>query len=244
MPEDDTKKWEDENLNSNGQDNEWGEDQKTTYTAEEVDALKKQMQSDSEKGVQKVIGQKKAYEIAMQNLSEISDEPWKLVELYEENPKAAQVILDTYYDGQNIESFKESIEYEEDYSNPDRLEKLVEKKTQERVETKLIEDTKSMFIEKLKITGEELTKFEDAFSERKELKSFKADDTQKHLEKAYRDISDNDEALKELKKQEAIANSMATSTWKGGKESQWRKQTAVKKNSEYNRNFLKERWIL
>ena len=47
---------EDENLNlEGGQDNNSDEDQKTTYTAEEVETIRKQMQSDSEKGVQKII---------------------------------------------------------------------------------------------------------------------------------------------------------------------------------------------
>ena len=236
---------EDENLNlEGGQDNNSDEDQKTTYTAEEVETIRKQMQSDSEKGVQKIIWEKKAYERAMQELSNISEDPTKLVELYEENPKAAQVILDTYYDGQDIDSFKDSISYKEDYTDPKKIEKLVEEKARILAEQKQIQDDKNAFIKKLKMTDEEIKSFEEAFEERKQLKSFKVSDLQKHLEKAYREVNDNTDALKEIKKQEAIANTMATWEGKGWKEATSKKQNNLQKNSEYNKNFLKERWIL
>ena len=146
----------------------------------------------------------------MQELSNISEDPTKLVELYEENPKAAQVILDTYYDGQDIDSFKDSISYKEDYTDPKKIEKLVEEKARILAEQKQIQDDKNAFIKKLKMTDEEIKSFEEAFEERKQLKSFKVSDLQKHLEKAYREVNDNTDALKEIKKQEAIANTMAT----------------------------------
>lgn len=244
------KNWEDENLNlENGLDNEWNEDQKV-FTAEEVAEMKKQMQSDSEKGVQKVILEKKAYEKAMQELSSISDDPKQLVELYEENPNAAKIILDTYYEGQDIDSFKDSIWYKTDYTDPKKIEKLVEEKAKalkeaekKEQETQLVQTEKDAFIKKLKMSDEEKKSFEEAFEERKELKSFKASDTQKHLEKAYREIA-NEEQIKELKKQEIIANSMATTGWKWWKEAKTQKQNNLDKNSDYNKNFLKERWIL
>lgn len=52
--------------------------------------------------------------------------------------------------------------------------------------------------------------FEEAFEERRQLKSFKIDDLEKQLTKAYREISDNTEVLKNLKTQEVIGKAMAT----------------------------------
>lgn len=246
MEDKNTEQREGENLNSNDQNN----DQKTTFTADEVAEIKKQMQSDSEKWVQKVIWEKKAYQQAMQNLSDISDDNSKLLDLYEENPAAAKIILDTYFDGQDIETFKESIWYKVDYTDPKTIEKLVEEKAKalkesekKEMETQLIEKEKNAFINKLKMWKEESEKFNEAFEERMELRSFKVSDLTKHLEKAYKEIA-NDEQILELKKQEIIANSLATGDWKIGKESKDRQKTQIERNSEYNKNFLKSRWIL
>ena len=60
------------------------------------------------------------------------------------------------------------------------------------------------------MTPEEKKNFEEALEERKQLKSFKSSDIEKHLEKAYREISDDSETLKTLKTQETIAKNMAT----------------------------------
>ena len=42
--------------------NEWDNQAKTTFTMEEVEALKKKMQSDSDKWVQKILSEKRIYE--------------------------------------------------------------------------------------------------------------------------------------------------------------------------------------
>lgn len=240
MTEDKVANGEDENLNSEGQD----EDQKTSYTAEEVEAIRKQMQSDSEKGVQKVISEKKAYEAAMREISKVADDDAYLIELYDTNPAAAKVILDTYYEWKTIDEYKESISYEEDLKDPKVIKKMVESEAKKLAEQNLIKDKKQEFIKKLKMSDEEIKSFEEAFEERTQLKTFSISNLEKHFEKAYRDVNDDSEALKELKKQETIANAMATADWKGWKQVTNQKQNNVLKNSEYNKSFLKDRWIL
>ncbi|MCP4522159.1 MAG: hypothetical protein GY827_10785 [Cytophagales bacterium] len=78
------------------------------------------------------------------------------------------------------------------------------------LEADKIAQAKTNFIQRLKMDGEELTQFQEAFSERMELKSFKASDIEKHLEKAYREVNDDPEVLRNLKNQEAIGKTMAT----------------------------------
>lgn len=185
------------------------------YTEEEVEAIKKKMESDSEKWVQPILKKNKAYEWVLDAIGKVAEDKNYLIECYETNPETAQIILDKYYGGQTIDEFKKSIGYEIDYNDPAVREKQIELDVQKRLDSKLIEKSKSDFIEKLKMTPEEKKDFEEAFEERRQLKSFSTNDIEKHLEKAYREISDW-ENLKALKAQEAIAKSMATGEWKGG----------------------------
>jgi len=90
------------------------------------------------------------------------------------------------------------------------ISRLAEKKAKAMLEADKIAQAKTNFIQKLKMEGEELSKFEDEFSERMELKSFKASEVEKHLEKSYREVNDDPEVLRNLKNQEAIAKTMAT----------------------------------
>ena len=54
------------------------------------------------------------------------------------------------------------------------------------------------------MSDEEKKSFEEALNERIQLKSFSIKTLEKHYEKAYRDVNDNPEALKEIKKQLCI----------------------------------------
>jgi len=208
---------EDENLNSQEEVTESSQEEEVkVFTAEEVEAIKKKMQADSEKGVQKLISEKKAYETVLEVIGKVSENQNYLVDYYSENPQVAQIILDKYYNGQSIDEFKTSIWYSVDYNDPDVRKKLIEAEAKKIFDNKLIEKSKSEFIEKLKMSPEEKKEFEVAFEERKQLRSFKIEDIDKQLEKAYREISDNTEVLKTLKNQETIAKSMATWEGKGG----------------------------
>ena len=206
--------------------------------------MKKKMESDSEKWVQKIISEKKVYEKLLNEVWKVADTPSYLVEIHHEDPASAKIILDQYYEWKDIDAYKESIEYKEDVQDPKVIKRMVESEAKKLADQKLIEDKKANFIKKLKMSDEEKKWFEESFSERIQLKSFKISNLEKHFEKAYRDVSDNTEALKEFKKQEAIANAIATWNWKDGKSIASKKETTTQKNSEFNKNFLKERWIL
>jgi len=225
---------EDENLN-------WSEE-KTTYTKEEVETMKKKLSWDHEKWVQQVISEKKNYQSAMAEIAKMSKNPDKkdtLISLYDEHPEVAKIILDTVYDWQDIEAFKEAIWYKEDMTDPKVIEKLVSKQAQQIAKQNLIKDKKNSFIGKLKMEWDELKNFEEEFSERMQLKSFNINDIDKHLEKSFREVSDNDEMLKALKSQEIIGKAMATGEWKGWSES--KKPNSIQKESN---DFLKKMWII
>ena len=186
------------------------QEEKTTYTADEV----KKMQSDSEKWVQKLIWQNKIFERVLDEVWKVAENKDHLVDLYDESPEVASIILDKYYDWKSIDDFKSSIGYKEDYTNPKMLEKLAEKKARALLEADKIAQAKTDFIKKFDITGEELKNFEEAFSERTELRSFRSAEVVKHLEKAFTEISDDPQTLINIKNQKAIAENMAIWTWK------------------------------
>lgn len=215
-----------ENLN-------WKE--KTTYTKEEVESIKRELSGSHEKWVQKVIWEKKAYQEAISIIPKLMDDKEKLISIHEENPEVAQIILDKIYEWQSIEEFKDAIWYQEDYSDPEVVKKLVSKQAKELRDKEKIEDAKSSFIEKLQMEWDELKNFEEAFAERQELRSFKVSDLDKHLEKAFREVSDNTEQLKDLKKNKEIAKTLATGGWKQGGNS---KDTNAKSVQDEAKSFV------
>ena len=87
---------------------------------------------------------------------------------------------------------------------------MANKKADEKFNQRLIDDAKGKFIKRLEMTAGELEKFEDEFEDRKNLKSFSFENLQKHLEAAFRDSNGNPEALKKIKKDQAIADVMGT----------------------------------
>ena len=212
-----------EDLNINGEEEilnsqedggtQWWEEPKKVFTLEEVEAMRKEMTSNSEKWVQKVISEKKTFERALKESWLVANDPARLVELYEEDPKAAQIILDEFFEWETIEDYKERIEYQEDYSDPKVLQSKIKKEAEKLAQNNLIETQKQNFIDKLKMSDEEKEAFEEAFEELKQLKSFNTKDLTKQFEKAYRLSNDNEEALKKLSNQEQIAKAMAT--WDG-----------------------------
>jgi len=216
--------WEEEN-----------QDAKKVFTLEEVEAMKKEMMGNSEKWVQKVISEKKTFEKALKESWKVWANPSHLIDLFEEDPKVAQIILDEFFDWKSIEEYKEDIEYTEDYADPKVMQSKIKKEAEKIAQNNLIESQKKEFISKLKMTDEEKESFEEAFEELKQLKSFTTKDLTKQFEKAYRLSNDNEEALQKLKNQETIAKTMWT--WEGkSSKSWWPKKDSVQ--DEVNR-FLK-----
>ena len=222
---------EDVNLNSEAQDN-W-EEEKTTFTYEEVQAMKKEMMSNSEKGVQKIISEKKAYERALEESGNIADDPTRLVELYESDPKTAKIILDKFFNWKSIEEYKDSIDYEEDYSDPVIVQKKIQREAEKLAFNKEFEAEKKKFISKLEMSDEEKENFEEALEELKGLKSFKDKELVKVFEKAYKIWNDNEETLMKLKNKEVIAKTIATDESK----SNW--SSKAKEKNEFAEFFAK-----
>ena len=205
---------EEEKKVAEGEDLNWDKD---SYTKEEVEAIKKELSWNHEKWVQKLISEKKAFDEVFQHLGEVSDNPEALIALYEDKPDVAKIILDKYYDGKDIETFKKESNYKPDLTDPDVLDRLLEKKAQEKVEANLISDKKEAFMKKLKLSEEEIADFNEAFEDRRALKSFKLDNLEKVFERTYRDIDADAEALKDYKKTMAEAGVMAS----GKSNAQW-----------------------
>lgn len=187
---------------------------KSTYTAEEVEALRKELASNSDRGVQKILGKQKVLETVLDEIGMVAEDPTYLVDLHERNPEVARVILQKYYDGQDIEQFKTSIDYQEDFSDPVTVKRHIEKEAERKLQIRTIEERKAQFIDRLGMDDTERKAFEEAFEERRALKSFSVDSIDKHLEKAYREIAD-EEQIRKLSAQETIGKSMATGN--GGK---------------------------
>lgn len=192
-----TNKGEEVILNSEGtevqpnaEDTPKQEEQKTTYTKEEVDEMMKKHQSDTDRGVQKVLSEKQFHEKMVDAIKDISDDKKNLLVLNESDPKVAKAILDKFYNGQTIDEYIKEQGLEEDLNDPEIVNKRIKSEAQKLANEERISDKKNEFIEKLKMSDEEKTQFETAFEERKQLKSFSINDIQKHFEKAYREVNE------------------------------------------------------
>lgn len=225
------------------------EDEKTTWTKEEVESIKKKMESDHDKWAQKLLKTNKHYETAMKEIKNIAKSQEKLVDLYESNPDAAKIILDSVYDGMSIDEFKTSIGYEEDRSDPSRRNAIIEKeanqKAQAKIEAKTIENATTAFVEKVKMTSEQKAAFLEAFEDRKTMRSFSVDKIDEHLLKAWKEVAPSDETIKKLEQEQENAKTLATGT---GKQSTTKSPTSqedrIQKDIEYNKKLLKENGIL
>lgn len=213
--------WEDLDLNSEGADtagnqgqgdnHDWdkGSTDKKTFTLEEVEAMKKEMNANNEKGVQKILNKNKKFERAFSELSKISDNEKRLVEIHDEDPELAKIILDQYFEWEDIEAYKSRIDYVEDYSDPKVMENKIRKEAERIATRNLVEEQKRKFIDKMKMEGEELENFENSFDELKGLKSFNPKkNLVKQFEKAYKLSTDDDESLSKLKSAEYLGRTM------------------------------------
>lgn len=215
------------------------EENKKVFTLEEVEAMRKEMQSNSERWVQKVLSEQKLYKQSLKEIAKIWENENRLIEIAEENPKLAEIILNDFFWWESLEDYKDRIGYIEDYSDPKILNAKIKKEAEKITQNNLINEQKKSFIDKLQMSEEEIKNFEESFEELKSLKSFSTKDLIKQFEKAYRLSNDNDEALKKLRTQEVIAKTM--STWEN-KTTNWKKED---KNSLENQiaSFKKKHYI-
>jgi len=185
-----------------------------TFTAEQVEAAKQEAlnkyKSDSEAGVQKLIGEKKLAESVLDAVGLVAKDATSLISIADESPEVAKQILDKYYGWKTIEEYKESIWFEE---APEVMnEKLIESKAKSIFAASKIKDDKKAFIEKLGLDGEELEAFEAEFTERMDLKSFSVENLDQHLSKAYKLATGySEDKIKEIQRNKAIASASSMS---------------------------------
>ena len=221
---------EEETLHQDWEQEGWEESQEPnepkTYSEEEVEAMKKELQSNSDKWVQKVIWEKKLYEKAYQELPKISADDTRLVDISQDDPVLAKKILDDHFDGMTIEEYKDSIDYKEDYSDPEKMKAKIQREAQKIARNKEVETEKKAFIKRLQMEWEELENFESELDWLLETKKYRGQDVTKVMERAYK-LSADDESIKKLKNTEVIAKSMTSTKWGGTNKG---KETTVTKN--------------
>lgn len=89
----------------------------------------------------------------------------------------------------SIDSFKDSIGFEEDITDPVVAQKMIERKANEKFEQHLINTETNAFIAKLNMNAEKKEEFMEALDERRGLKTFSAKTIQDHLLKARKEVS-------------------------------------------------------
>jgi hypothetical protein len=87
-----------------------------------------------------------------------------------------------------VDAYAEKFNVKVDLNDPKVIERKIATQAQKIADDKQISKEKTAFIEKLKMTPDEKEKFEEAFSERRVLKSFSTENLQTQFEKAYREI--------------------------------------------------------
>lgn len=226
---------EDENLNNIESDIDIQEDEKTTFTKEEVEEIKRNMQSNSDKWVQKLIAEKKLLETYTEELSNVGENPEHLIDLMSDNPKVAQMILDKYYWWEDIEDYKQRIWYEENYQDPELIKKKIKEEAKKLAEDEKLENAKNKFIEDSQMSDDEKEKFIETFEDLKWSKTFKSLWLKEQFTKAYKLINDNDKELSKMKTQENIWKSM--SIWEG---KSWNGETDWNKSKNPFDDFFKK----
>jgi len=236
MAEEAKKDGEGANLNSDGQgDGNWSEgtqgdgSQKTTFTLEEVEAMKSKMQADSGKGVEKLLTKQQTLEAVIDAVAKISDDPKTLLTLSQTKPEVAKIILDKYYNGVSVEQYAEDMGIEIDLNDPEVVKKRIESEAHKLANERIISEKKDDFVKEFGMTDEEKEQFEQAFNERKEMKSFDVKDLRKHLEKAYKEVDSDSEGRRKLEQQAAIGKATSTAN---GKDSSSQKDPMARSRDE------------
>lgn len=225
-------------MEDNTKNTELGEQQANnskTYTEEEVEQIRKDMQSNSEKWVQKVIWEKKVAEQALKEVQNIADDNEHLVKLYDTNPDVAKHILQNVYNWIDIEEYKENIWYKDDTTSPEYLEKIADKKVEKKLTEIKLNDAIDSFIKENKLEWEVLEKFQKELEDRKTMKSFSLQTIDKHLDKALKD-SIEESNISDTEYTKKVAETMSTGWWKSGS---WSSNWEMQVNSDVT-DFVKK----
>jgi hypothetical protein len=181
------------------------------------------------------LNEKKTYEDVIEAVAKISEDKKSLVTLSQTKPEVAKIILNKYYNGISIEKYAEDMGIEIDYNDPEIVNKRIESEASRIANERIISEKKDDFISEFKMTDEEKEQFEQAFNERKEMKSFDIKDLRKHMEKAFKEVDSDSEGRRKLEQQAAIAKATSTAS---GKDSNNQKDPLAKAREEA-KSFLK-----
>ena len=153
----------------------------------------KALESNTEKGAQSLLWEKKKMEKAIETFKNVNADPEKLEALLNEDKELWQFILDNFYDGQSIDDIKNK-----KWPN---IDEIVEQKLNQKEVDKKLSSVKDQLPDDL------LEKFNTEFEELTEGKKLTADNIQKYIKNALSNVSDDSTLLDTIK---------AGAVWNGG----------------------------
>ena len=153
----------------------------------------KALESNTEKGAQSLLWEKKKMEKAIETFKNVNADPEKLEALLNEDKELWQFILDKFYDGQSIDDIKNK-----KWPN---IDEIVEQKLNQKEVDKKLSSVKDQLPDDL------LEKFNTEFEELTEGKKLTADNIQKYIKNALSNVSDDSTLLDTIK---------AGAVWNGG----------------------------
>ena len=137
----------------------------------------KNLESNADRGAQKVLDDKKLAERALTAIAEIDGDNEKFVELYNNDPKLGDYLLKTVFKGASIDDFKKggtkSPKPEWEDFDAKRLKKTIEEKV-ESVSSKLPKEIKE--------------KFDAEYKELTDWKKLTKDNVEKYIKMALREV--------------------------------------------------------
>lgn len=192
------------------------EDEEEEKTDEEKETLKeelKKLQSDTSKGVQKLVEENKILREAHLELPQCASDPEYVLTLNKTKPKVVKLILDTYYWGMTVQEFsRDVLKKDTDTTKKEVKEMDIEAILDEREAKKDLE----RFIKDNKLTDSEETAFREEFNALQEGKRMTPAVTAKLAKLALISISEDKETTKKIEEKKETAKWIAAWAWSSG----------------------------
>lgn len=235
---------EDENLNSIAKLEETLETNPSqkTFSEEEVEAIKKEMASNTEKGVQKLLREIRLLRDALEELSNIECKNERLVDLADENTELANLLLELYFK-ESLDEYKERIWYTKDLEDPRRFYKRLEREAAEKANDRIIEIEKQRFVEKLQMQDDERKNFEEVFESLRNSREIDLNKLDSIFEKSYSIANIDTMPSRALLEQESIWKLMSITAWGKGSSKMTRADREAKIGAEVKEFLLKHKLI-
>lgn len=190
--------------------NQGGEDLNLTDAQARIKELEEKLalqQSASDKGVQKVLSEKKQLEFMMNGYDMLewdqANQIANLQRLHSQNPELTQQLLNKFYNWVSYESVVWGAKQPE---NKGFTEEDIQRKVEEWIKQSKLQDQIDWFVSKLWLSDEQRQKFMDAVDENTPKNGLNLNNLNKVLKHSYTDISDS---IWWIANQEMIANAMA-----------------------------------